>query len=169
MNKKLVAFIAILLCLELDSTVFTRVNIADIRPDAMLAATVSFAILEGSFSGAVFGVIGGLLMDLLFGASLGLYGALYLAAGLAAGFFYKKFYADNLIVPMAAAAAAGFTKDLLLALIKLIGGARFPFAGLLLRYALPSAVMTALLCALIHILFKRLLVRQVMRRHPGLH
>lgn len=168
MNRRIIAFIAILLCLELDSTVFTRINIADIRPDAMLAATVSYAILEGSLPGALFGVSGGLLLDILFGQSLGLFGAFYMAAGLAAGFFYNKFYADNLIVPMAAAATACFLKDLLLALGKLVGGAAFPFAGLIVRYMLPCAILTGLLCALIHLLFKRLLVRQVMRRHPGL-
>ncbi|HWR23009.1 MAG TPA: rod shape-determining protein MreD [Feifaniaceae bacterium] len=164
MNKKLTAFVTMLVCMHLDSVVFARLNLFDIRPDAMLAAAVSFGILQGPMFGAVYGAVGGLLMDLFFGTGLGLYGALYLSAGLAAGFFYKKFYADNLIVPAAAAAAAGFLKDFMLALLKAAGGARFPFAGILLRYVLPCAILTGVLCALTHIVLKPLLARQVKRR-----
>ena len=164
MNKKLTAFVAMLICIQLDSVVFARINLFDIRPDAMIAAAVSFGILQGSMFGAVYGVIGGLVMDLFFGTSLGLYGALYMVAGLCAGFFYKKFYADNLIVPAAAASVAGFVKDFVLALIKVSGGAQFPFAGIVLRYILPSAIMTGVLCALIHIALKPQLARQVKRR-----
>lgn len=164
MNKKVVALITILLCMYLDSIVFTRINLFDIRPDAMLAATVSFAVITGSLSGAVFGAAGGFLMDVLFGQSLGLYAALYLIAGLCAGFFYKKFYADNLIVPAAAAAIAGFIKDFILALILLISGAKFSFAGILLRYILPCALMSGMLCGLIHLMLKPTMARQVKRR-----
>ncbi len=164
MNKKLTAFVAMLVCIQLDSVVFARLNLFDIRPDAMLAAAVSFGILQGSMFGAVYGAIGGLIVDLFFGTSLGLYGSLYLMAGLAAGVFYKKFYADNLIVPAAAAAVAGFAKDLILALIKAAGGAQFPFVGILLRYILPCAILTGVLCALMHIALKPQLARQVKRR-----
>lgn len=164
MNKKLTAAVMILICMQLDSVVFARINLFDIRPDAMLAATVSFGILQGSLFGAVYGAIGGLLMDLLFGTSLGLYSALYLVAGLGAGFFYKKFYADNLIVPAAAAAVAGFVKELALAVIKMAGGAQFSFAGILVRYIVPCAILTGVLCALMHIALKPQLARQVKRR-----
>ncbi len=164
MNKKLTALVAMIVCMQLDSIVFTRLNLFDIRPDAMLAAAVSFGILQGPMFGAVYGAVGGLVMDLFFGTSLGLYGALYLVAGLCAGFFYKKFYADNLIVPAAAAAAAGFAKDLILAIIKAASGAQFPFAGVFLRYILPCAILTGVLCALMHIAFKPQLARQVKRR-----
>lgn len=164
MNKKFVALITILLCMYLDSIVFTRIHLFDIRPDAMLAATVSFAVITGSLSGAVFGAAGGFLMDVLFGRSLGLYAALYMIAGLCAGFFYKKFYADNLIVPAAAAAIAGFVKDFILALILVIGGAKFSFAGILLRYILPCAVLSGMLCGMMRLTLKPLLERQVKRR-----
>lgn len=164
MNKKLTALVVILLCLFLDSIVFARINLFEIRPDAMLAATVSYAVLTGSFSGAVFGAAGGLVMDTLFGRSLGLYAILYLIAGVVAGYFYKKFYADNLIVPAAAAAAAGFVKDLTLAFLVFAGGARFGFAGILIRYIVPSAIMTGLFCTLIHIVLKPALLTQVKRR-----
>ena len=61
MNKKLTALVMILICMQLDSVVFTRINLFDIRPDAMLAATVSFGILQGPIFGAVYGAIGGVL------------------------------------------------------------------------------------------------------------
>ncbi len=165
MNKKLTALFTILLCMYLDSIVFARINLFDIRPDAMLAATVSFAVLTGSFSGGVFGAAGGLLMDTLFGRNLGLYAMLYMIAGVAAGYFYKKFYADNLIVPATAAATAGLMKDLTLSFLVFAGGTRFQFGGILIRYIVPSALMTGLFCTLLHIVLKPALLTQVKRRH----
>ncbi len=163
MSKKLTAALAILICLFLDTILFPRLNILDIRPDAMLAATVSFGVLTSSLSGAVFGVTGGMLIDILAGRYVGLHAAIYLVAGMVAGFFYKKFYADNIIIPAVTASILGFLKDIFFFLITVIIGARFAYLGVLLRYALPSALLSGILCGLIHLLFKPLLLRQTKR------
>ncbi len=103
--------------------------------------------------------------DTLFGRSPYLYiPYINMNAGMAAGYFFKKFYADNLIVPAAAAAAAGFMKDLILAFLVFAGGARFGFAGILIRYIVPSALMTGLFCTLVHPVLKPALLTQVKRR-----
>lgn len=164
MNRKLLALLCILFCIYLDSMFFARINILGIRPDAMLATVVSFAVHTGSAAGAGLGVAGGLIIDLLFGRNIGLYGAIYLCAGFGAGYFYKKFYADNVIIPAASAAVLGVVKELLLALIVRLGGARYSFLNVFLRFILPSALLTGLLCALFHALLKPLTVPQIQRR-----
>lgn len=163
MNKKITAAILLFLCVYLDSIFFARVNVMDIRPDALLAATVSFAVLTGRYSGAVFGAIGGLLLDLLTARYLGLTAALLLVAGLCAGFFYKKFYADNIVVPAGSAVAAFLTKEIFMMLFMFIGGAAIPVQAILLKYMLPSAILTGILCILIHLVLKPVLARQVKR------
>lgn len=163
MNRKITAAILLLLCICLDSIFFTRVHFMDIRPDAMLAATVSFAVLSGSVSGAVFGLVGGLLLDILVGRYVGLSAALYLLCGLAGGFFYKKFYADNIVVPAVTAAACGLLKDIILSVVALLAGARYAYTSILVRVVLPSALLTGVLCILIHLVLKPVLARQVKR------
>ncbi|HPY36948.1 MAG TPA: rod shape-determining protein MreD [Clostridia bacterium] len=164
MNRKLLGLLCILVCIYLDSVFFARINILGIRPDAMLAAVVSFAVHTGSAAGAGLGAAGGLLLDVLFGRSLGLYTAIYLCAGFGAGYFYKKFYADNVIIPAAFAAALGVVKELLLALIVRLGGVSYSFLNVLGRYILPSALLSGLLCALFHVILKPLTMPQIKRR-----
>lgn len=163
MNKKIIAAVTILVCIYLDSVLFAQVNLYDIRPDAMLAATVSIAVLMGGSFGAVFGGIGGILMDILVGRFLGLSAALYLAAGMASGFFYRKYYADNALIPAAAAAGLGLGKELFLSAVVLLGGAKYTYLTLLTRYILPCAVLTGLLCTLMHLALKPLMLRQIKR------
>lgn len=165
MNKKLLAVCAAVLCIYLDTIFFARINLFDIRPDAMLAAAISFGVLTGPLPGALLGGIGGLAMDIIASPALGMQAAPYLLCGLAGGFFYKKFYADNPIVPAATAAACGFVKELLMALIRLIGGGRFSIGGMLIKYILPCALMSALLCMLFHLAFKPLIARQLKKQH----
>lgn len=166
MNRKITATITMLICIYLDCIFFARVHFMDIRPDAMLAATISFAVLSGSVPGAVFGAVGGLLLDILAGRYVGLSAALYLLCGLAGGFFYKKFYADNIIVPALTAAACGLGKDLVLSLVALIAGARYAYGSILARVVLPSALLTGAFCILIHLILKPILARQV-KRNPS--
>lgn len=163
MSRRIVSVVAMLICIYLDSIFFPQVNLYDIRPDAMLAVTVSLGILAGSAYAATYGAIGGLLMDIVFGRFVGLSALLYLIIGLAAGFFYKKFYADNSVVPAATAAAAGFFKDFVFLLVLTFGGAKLGFGALLIRYVLPSALMSSLLCIIVHWPLKPLMERQVKR------
>ncbi len=161
--KKWVGAIAILLCVYFDSIFFARINLYGIRPDMMLAATCSFAVLTGSVSGGVFGMLGGLLMDVLFGRMLGFNGALYLLAGLCAGYFFQKFYADNVVIPAAVAAVASLGKDVAYAVAALCYGMHFHWGWMLVGYMLPCALVSAGACMLLHLLLKPLLQRQVGR------
>ncbi|MDL2234525.1 rod shape-determining protein MreD [Christensenellaceae bacterium OttesenSCG-928-L17] len=164
MRRRVVAAIAIALCLYLDTIFFARVNLFDVRADAMLAATVAYAILLGPVAGAVFGGIGGLAMDILVGPYLGLSAAMYVACGLLGGVFYQKYYADNVVVPAAATLVACMAKEFLYAAITAIRGAEFSFGRMFVQYMLPCALLSALLCMLFHLVLKPLLATQVKRQ-----
>lgn len=165
MTRKITPVVAVLLCLMLDTVFFPLINVLGMRPDALLAATVSYAILSGSLPGAIFGAVGGLLMEVFTAPSVGFGTALYLACGLCAGYFYQKFYADNVIVPALAALTAGFVKETVYMVALLLTGASFSVGRLLLQYILPSALLSALLCVLMHLAFKPLVARQISRQH----
>lgn len=167
MIRRITPVVAVLICLYLDTIFFPRVNLIGMRPDAMLALTVSYAVCTGYLPGAILAVAGGLASDLIGGTAFGLNAALYLLAALAGGFFYKKFYADNVVVPAVTAIACGFFKDITVGLIRLIGGGNMEFGGLLVKYILPSALMSGLLCVLFHLALKPLVARQIKRQHAS--
>ncbi len=156
--------ISILFGIYLDSFLFARFNILDIRPDAMMALMVSLGVLLGQREGLFIGLLSGLLTDLLYSRIIGLGAIAYMLAGAAGGIFYKKFYADNIVIPAVTAALCSFAKEHLMALSVLLLGGRFRFFEMFFTYMLPCALVTGAFCALIHLALKPVLQRQI-RKH----
>ena len=155
--------LAVVICIYFDSIFFPLINIFGVRPDMMLALAVVAGALSGPWMGALVGGIGGLLMDILFSRFLGISAAAYVLCGLMGGFFYKKFYADNAIIPAVTAAACAFVKELLYAGIALSMGTQYHFFVLLVTYMLPSALLSAGACALFNWIMKPVLEPQIRR------
>ena len=147
MTKKVVPtiIITVLVCMFLDNIVFTQLNIADIRPDMIMAYTVTLSILIGSTrSQFICGGVG-LFYDILLGKYLGLNCAVYVTAGLLAGFFFRKFYTDNVIFPAVVTLMLAFIRENFLALVAAISGIRFNYALMLVAYIIPCALFTAVM------------------------
>lgn len=161
---------SLLVALYLDSFLFARFHVLGVRPDCLLALLVSLGVLLGQGEGLFLGLAAGLLSDVLFGRAIGLGAAAYMLAGLAGGIFYKKFYADNIVIPAATAAVCAFGKEHLMALsVRLLGGT-FSYFEMVFTYILPCALATGLFCALTHLLMKPTLQRQIRKhyeRHAG--
>ena len=153
--RRAVVIIAVLLSIFLDSLVFARLGLYGIRPDALLGTVVSLGVLMGGLPAGLIALAAGLFTDIFFGRFVGLGAAIYLMTGLLAGLFYKKFYADNLIVPSVATAVAGLAKEVIMAVALALTGVKFSFFLLLVGYILPSAFLSALWCALVHVIFRR--------------
>ena len=94
----------------------------------------------------------------------------YMLAGVAGGLFYKKFYADNIVIPAATAAVCALGKEHLMAVsVRLLGGT-FSYFEMFFTYILPCTLATGLFCALTHLLMKPTLQRQIRKhyeRHAG--
>ncbi|MEA4971246.1 MAG: rod shape-determining protein MreD [Candidatus Pelethousia sp.] len=157
--------LSLLVAIFLDSVLFARLNIMGIRPDCLLALTVSLGVLLGQQEGMLVGLLGGLLTDVLFGRAVGLGAMAYMFAGAAGGAFYKKFYADNVIIPSVTAAACALAKEHLMAVAVRLQGGSFGYFEMLFAYMLPCALLTGGLCALMHLLLKPALQRQVKKHY----
>lgn len=157
--------ISLVVAIFLDSVLFARINIMGIQPDCMLALSVSLGVLLGQREGLFFGLLGGLLVDVFFGRALGFYAMAYMFAGAAGGAFYKKFYADNIIVPSVTAAICALIKEHLMALAVRLQGGNFGYFEMFFAYMLPCDLVTGGLCALMHLLLKPTLQRQVKKHY----
>lgn len=162
--------VSMMIAMYLDSFLFARLHIFGIRPDCLLALLVSLGVLLGQGEGLVLGLGAGLLTDVLFGRAIGLGAIAYMLAGVAGGFFYKKYYADNIVIPAATAAVCALGKEHVMALsVRMLGGA-FSYFEMLFTYILPCTLATGLFCALTHLLMKPTLQRQIRKhyeRHAG--
>ncbi len=163
MRKWLFA-LTLLIAYLLDTMFFNVINIYGIRPDMLLTAVVSLGFLLGPAPAAAAGVIAGLLVDIIFNKIVGLTSLMYLFAGVGAGFFYRKFYADNLIIPAVTAMVCAFVKEHVFLIAAKLCGARPPYFLSLAAYILPSMLLTGGVCALVHLFLKHNLFRPLWRK-----
>jgi rod shape-determining protein MreD len=98
MRKWLLA-VSIIVVFYLDNVLVTSLPLRGLRPDLTLAFVVSLGVLTGSVPAAAIGFGMGLAADIFFNKIVGLTALTYMLSGAAAGLFYRKFYADNLIIP----------------------------------------------------------------------
>jgi len=157
--------IAMLAAVFLDTFVFSRVSVLGVTPDCVLVLVVSMGILKGPTGAAAAGCAVGLFMDILCGRAIGINAIAYMLSGVIGGIFYKKYYADNLIIPVATTAVCAFMKENIMALITSMVGGSFAYFEMLLTYMIPSAAFSALLCLPVHSLMKPGMARWGKKRY----
>ncbi len=162
--RAFVMCVSVALSFLIDTIIFTRIDLFGIRPDTLLILVVLFAILGGASRGVIAGVIGGLAVDVMLGVYVGLTPLLYLIVGVLAGLFYKRYYANNILLPAFVAGAGVILKEALTGLFLMLMGSRFNFALMMVRYVVPSALMSAGVSIPLFLLYRYLFARQTKRR-----
>lgn len=158
--RKYVIAIALAVAMYFDSILFNFIPLPGLRADMVMAVIVSLGILTGTAPAAAIGVIAGIFMDILFNRFIGLSAFGYVLGAIAGGIFFNKFYADNLVIPPAAAAVAVFVKEHIMLFVSLAYKHNITNYGLiLLTHILPRTLLTAGFCVLIHLIFKKTLYK----------
>ena len=147
---RLYAAISIIIGMYLDSVLFAKVNIAGVVPDCVLVVIVCMGIQLGATEAAAVGCAAGLVIDILFGKAVGINAIAYMVAGSVGGIFYKKYFADNMIIPVLTVGVCAFLKENLMAI---------------LTNMVPSALMSAALCIPAHALLKPRLMLSAKKRY----
>lgn len=163
MRKWLLA-VTIVVVFYLDNVLLTSLPLRGLRPDLTLAFVVSLGVLTGSVPAAAVGFGMGLLADILFNKIVGLTSLAYMLSGAAAGLFYRKFYADNLIIPTAAAVVCSFIKEHIFMLAAALRGSRPPYFRTLISFIVPCLILTGAFCVLMHLYCKHALFKPLWRK-----
>jgi rod shape-determining protein MreD len=162
--RNLYIAISMLIAVHLDSVFFNTFNISGARPDAMLVVVVSLGVLMGGLPASLIGLAGGLFMDVMFNKPMGLAAMSYMLAGALGGILYKKYYADNVILPAVVVAGAALLKEHIMALALKVSGGTYLYFDMLFSYIVPSVLLSAALSMVVHAFLKRAFSRQVGRR-----
>lgn len=162
--KHITIFCSLMVSMYMDTIFFGRITILGICPDMTLAVIVSVAVVCGGMTGVVAGGIAGLVMDIVFNKFIGLSAIGYMIAGAVGGLFYRKFYADNFIIPGVTALACSFIKEHIMALSVVIAGGSFQYIEMFAGSVLPSVLLTGGLCMLTHVIIKPILLRNMGRQ-----
>lgn len=151
MPIKTYAVVPLLLSIAVvQSSVLFRFSFGGARLHLMLLTVVSWSLLRGTREGIVWGFLGGLMLDVLSGLPLGTCAFTLTFTAYLASLGQLTIYRTNpLFVPVLAVAISIFHDCILMTILSLTGYA-LAWADLLLRIAVPTAILGALLMPLVY-------------------
>ena len=151
MRRKIVLTIIIILCFLLQFTVFSRLTFAGIAPNLMIVVTSSFGFMRGRKEGMFVGLFCGLLIDIFFGSFLGIYALIYMYVGYLNGMFRKRFFPDDIRLPLILIGASDVCSNLIVYLILFLFRKRYAFGYYLNAVIIPELIYTMLITIFLYI------------------
>lgn len=156
MRRKIVLFIIIAVCFLLQSTVFQSISFANITPNLMIIVVSAFGFMRGRKEGMVIGFFCGLLIDIFCGFYLGVYALLYMYIGYCNGVFQKRFYPDDIKLPMLLIGASDIVCNLIIYFVMFLFRSRFHFLYYARTVILPEFVYTMVITIFLYYLLQKI-------------
>ncbi len=156
MRRKIVLFLIIVLCFLLQSTFFQTFSFAGISPNLLVIVVSSFGFMRGRKEGMFVGFFCGLLVDIFFGFYLGIYALIYMYIGYVNGIFQKRFYPDDIKLPMVLIGASDLSFNLLIYLMMFLLRGRFQFWFYLKTIILPEFIYTMVITIFLYYLLLKI-------------
>lgn len=142
MRRKLIVAVIIFVCYLLQDTLFQTLTFASISPNLMIIVVSAFGFMRGRKEGLFVGFFCGLVLDIFNGGSLGYYALIYMYIGYLNGFFRKRFYPEDIKLPMLLIAGSDLSCNLALYLLLFLFRNRFAFHYYFLNIMIPELVYT---------------------------
>ena len=150
MKRKIITFIFIVAAFLLQSTVFSRLAFADVRPNIMIVVTASFGFMRGEKGGMAVGFASGLLIDLFWGGMLGFYTLIYTVIGYLNGTFHRMFFDDDIKFPLILIGISDLIYSFIGYLCLFMLQGKFIFSYFLGHVMLPELVYTILVTLVLY-------------------
>ena len=150
MLRKIVLFIIISICFVLQTTTFQFFSFANISPNLLIIVVSAFGFMRGKREGMYIGFFCGLLMDIFFGHYLGVYALLYMYVGYINGFFQKRFYPEDIKLPLVLIGGSDLLVNLFIYIFMFLFRSRFDFGYYLLAIIIPELVYTMVITILLY-------------------
>lgn len=162
-RRKIVLFIIIAICFLLQTTVFRALTFANIGPNLLIIVVSSFGLMRGKKEGLWVGFFCGLLIDIFFGFYLGGYALLYMYIGYINGLFKKRFYPDDIKLPMILIGSSDIVNNLIIYIVMFFMRSRFSFWYYFTSIILPEFVYTMVITIFLY--FILLKINQKLEEH----
>lgn len=163
MRRYITYFLIIGICFLLQTTVFQALAFANITPNLMVIVVSAIGFMRGRKEGLWVGFLSGLLIDIFFGFYLGVYALIYMYIGYINGLFQKRFYPDDIKLPMLLIGGSDLIYNLFVYFIMFLLRGRFRFLYYLKSIIIPDFVYTMVVSILLYLLFLK--INQKLEEH----
>lgn len=144
--------ILIIFCFLLQTSVFSRLELAGVTPNLLLILTASFGFMRGKKEGMAVGFFCGLLMDIFIGNYIGLCTLLYVYLGFFNGMFRKIIYGDDLKLPLLLIGGTDLLYGLIVYLYLFVMYQKGDIGFYFLNVMLPETIYTVLVAIFLYYL-----------------
>lgn len=144
MKRKIITACIIILCFLLQSTVFSWLQFASIRPNLMLILTSAIGFMRGKKAGMAAGFSCGLLMDVFWGNLLGFYALIFTVIGYMNGSFKRLFYDEDIKLPLVLIAGSELVYGVIVYTCLFMMRGDFHFLYYLMHVIIPELLYTIL-------------------------
>lgn len=145
MKRFLVTFLVIFICFLLQTTVFQALSFAGIVPNLLIIVVSAYGFMRGRRGGMLVGFFCGCLIDIFFGFYLGVYALIYMYIGYLNGIFQKRFYPDDIKLPMVLIGTSDVVCNLLIYILRFLLRRRVHFLYYLHNIIIPEFVYTMII------------------------
>lgn len=149
-RRALITAILIILLFACQISVFGHLDLVGPTPNLMMILCVSFAMLQGSRRGMITGFFCGLITDAFTTGPVGFYALLYLYTGYFSGRVYRKFYPENLMIPLGMIALCDALFNVVCYIVLYLTRARYNVLFYLFRVILPETLYTLIAALLLY-------------------
>jgi len=156
MLRKIVLFLIISICFVLQTTTFQSLSIASIAPNLLIIVVSSFGLMRGKTEGMYIGFFSGLLIDIFCGFYLGIYALLYMYVGYLTGLFQKRFYPEDIKLPLLIISVSDLLTNIIIYLILFLTRSRFDFGYYFSNIILPELVYTTIITIFFYLLLLKI-------------
>ena len=156
MLRKIVLFLIISICYVLQTTTFQTLSFANITPNLVIIVVASFGLMRGKSEGMYIGFFSGLLIDIFCGFYLGIYALLYMYVGYLTGLFQKRFYPEDLKLPLLIISASDLITNLILYVVLFLTRSRFEFTYYFNNIIFPELVYTMIITIFLYLLLLKI-------------
>lgn len=156
MLRKIVLFVIIAICFVLQTTTFQTLSFANIAPNLMLIVVSSFGFMRGKKEGMFIGAFCGLLIDIFCGSYLGVYALLYMYVGYVNGLFKKRFYPDDIKLPLLLIAGSDVALNLVVYFFMFLFRNRYDFLYYIRAVIIPELVYTMVITIFLYFILLKI-------------
>ena len=148
--KSIIILVEIIISYLLQTSVFTRLTLADVVPDVFMILVSSLGYIAGSNFAAVTGFFCGLILDLTFGGLVGVFALMYTVIGFVCGLSNKIYDNEDYTLPLFIIGMSEFTYNILYYLLFYVLKGNLDFAYFSIRYLFPRVIYTILVSVVLY-------------------
>lgn len=150
MKRLLGSVFAFLILYLFQTTVLNGLDIAGVKPNAIIMIVALIGYRYGKIPGILMGFFSGLFLDLTEGNYLGYYALLYLLIGYLVGFTHRLYNKNYTVVPIFIIGFSDFLLNLMFFISGFLVRNRLDFTYYLFRIILPEFIYTLVLAVFLY-------------------